>query len=296
MNIKSLGKLFEIKYGLKSEAADPNMKDVEALIRNQLDSLYDIPNKTHNILRACADSNASKPANESEKKAVNGFKFCRDVVSIIDYLKANKDKLTLSEIREKLEKILELIKSNIDATSELQFPDVSELIFLLLPHSKKQDRKFRSQEFAKARKGISRIASKTLTILNDMNKLGGSKEEFGRFEPKAAELSDERRDLFILRFGDAFGIPNIETWDFVLNTDPSLKAPLTRIINALFLGEQPREYSKYKSIIENIVNERKEGSQNNSNYFEEESDAWDNKVALKYNDLTLSKMLKKGNK
>lgn len=240
-----LGQLFGHKYG------EPNFKDVEASIRNQLDALWHIPNQTYNILRACSDANATNPSDERETLALSGFHFCRRIVGIIDYLKANRNDVPLSVVRRGLEEILGLIKESIGSGKENeQFPNVSELIFQMLPSSKKHDRKLRDQQYQKARKGLSRIASISMTILNQMNKLGGATElSEGRFDPRGAKLSQSEIMSFIRQNGDKFGIPDLTSWSLLLDIDPSLELPLTKLIHALSRGQIPKEGEHLKKVI-----------------------------------------------
>lgn len=283
MNLNKLSGFFEQKYELTSQAADPKMADVEANIRNSLDILWEIPNRLFNILRACADASASKPKNINETQAVEGHRFCKRIVSIIDYLKANKKDIPLSDIRKALTLLVKEIKENQkQADEKLQFPHVSELIFQMLSSSSKYDRKLRDQQYAKARKGLSRITSIALTILNAMNKLGGATEEFGRFEPQGAKLSNSEIMSFIRRHGDDYNIPDLETWSHIINTDPSLELPLTRLVHALSRGKIPSGNNEIRSIIQNILDRRQEATQTNAPLFEEEGEAWDKKMAFKY--------------
>ena len=299
--------LLEKKYWLQSRAVEskpsfplpnvtfplPQMADVSASIRSQIDSLWNIPNKTHNILRACADAGASKPKDEHEVKAVEGHKFCQKLLNIVDYLKANRDTVSLSDIRKGLDAVVALIKENIQHTeAEKQFPGVSALIFHLMPSSKKYDRKIRDQEYAKARKGLSRMASIALTILNEMNRLGGKSEEVGRFEPQGAKLSNEEIMSFIRQHGDTYGIPDLATWSLAVDTDPALELPLTKLVHALSRGQVPSGAEKIKPIIQNIISRRQELTQTNAPIFEEEGEAWDHKMASKYNELTLERYTK----
>lgn len=299
--------LLEQKYWLQAQAVEskppsvlpnvtfplPQMADVSASIRNQIDVLWNIPNNTFNILRACADAGAAQPKNEQEDLAVEGYKFCRKVVSIVDYLKANRNELPLSEIRKGITAVVdEIIKNQKREGDELQFPHVSALIFHLLPSSRKHDRKLRDQQYAKARKGLSRMASVALTILNEMNRLGGKSEVGGQFEPQGAKLSQSEIMSFIRQHGDTYGIPDLATWSLVVNTDPALELPLTRLVHALSRGRVPNGADKIKPIIQNIISRRQELTQTNAPVFEEEGEAWDHKMASKYNELTLERYIK----
>lgn len=256
---------YEQKYQLTSHAS-PDLARLENSVRHQLDALWQIPNKSFNILRACADSEASKPQNDNEKLAVEGYHLCRRVVSLADYLKANRDSLSLSDIRESLNKMLAFIA---EAQKDGLFPSVSELIFQLMPSGRKYDRKVREQEYAKARKGLSRMNSLALTILNEMNRAGGANQQEGRFDPKGAELSEEEIVLFIRQAGDKYGISDRQTWTDVVNSDPSLLPELTRLVHAVLRGHSPANGQDIKARIEDILKGRQGAKQTNQVVFDD---------------------------
>jgi hypothetical protein len=241
------------KYGMENDGeVDPSylenkMTDMEHAVRNQLDVLWNLPNKLFNILRICADSNASSAKTEHEQKALKGYHFCYNLVRIIDYLKAHRDTVSLTEIKDGLESVLELINAE-----QPHFENVSALIFEMLPSGKKYDRKIRDQEYAKARKGLSRITSVAMTILDSLEKLGEGSEMGNRFKPEGAKLSQSEIMGFIRQHGDSYGIPDLETWSKLLNADPELEKELTKVIHALLRGRVPRDGERVKSIIEHI--------------------------------------------
>lgn len=286
MYLVRLADYLERKYQLNSLA----MSSIETNIRNGLDSLWNIPNKAFNILRACADADASNPKNQQEELAVKGFQFCQQVVGIVDYLKANRTTLPLKTIKKGLEEILALIKSNM--SGELQFPHVSELIFQIMPYGSKHDRKIRDQEYAKARKGLSRLTSISISLLSDVNKLGGAvNNEAERFEPIGAKLSNQEIMAFIRQYGTAYGIPDLATWSLVLNADPELEKELTKTVHALLRGHSPINTSSVKSAVLGIINQYHELNQPTNNQVLQQEDPepmpllLNEKFAMKYGDL-----------
>lgn len=341
MRIDRLGELLGQKYGLRTEGAvypprkpeipvgglpavhfpTPSMAQVENFVRTHIDTLWNLPNKAFNILRACADSEPKNPKNAHEQLAVDGFKFCRHILSIVDYLKANRDSLSVSDIRKGLTELKNSIVSNmhlkdlsLDAKDpdHKQFPHVSATIFEMMPASKKYERKLRDQQYAKARQGLSRIVSLVLTVINQLNEWGGAGVETGRFEPEGAKLSDEEIEVFIRNNGNSYGIPDKETFYYIIDANPDLEKPLTRLVHALSRGKVPKGADRFKSIIQNILRKRQQLTQTNVSALEkeepgpnpltlfeeedgEESEAWDAKIAFKYNDLALGNLLRKGN-
>jgi hypothetical protein len=253
MNVRELGRLLESKYGsntfLNSKMPP---KQIKASIIDGIDALWQLPNKTFNILRACADADASAPKDEHEKSAVAGFQFCQRAVQIVDYLKAHRNTMGLASIRKALNELIDLIQSNMGEGSS-QFPHVSALIFQMMPYGKKHDRKIREQEYAKARKGLARMVSLAISIINEINKLGGVSEEEGRFDPQGAKLSDGEIVSFIRQYGDDYGIPDIETWSLVVNADPDIEKPLTTLIHALSRGHAPSHGGEVKRMVQDIV-------------------------------------------
>lgn len=64
MNLFKLAKLFTLKYKVAS-----SITEVENDVRQGIDMLWRFANKDFNILRVCADADASKPKNANEKKS-----------------------------------------------------------------------------------------------------------------------------------------------------------------------------------------------------------------------------------
>ena len=262
----------------------PQMPDVEAKVRNALDTLWKIPEgKDFGILRACADAGLKlDPADKAKadysvrQNARKGYWFCRDVMAIIDWLKAERDTATLSEIKEALTDLVNLIKENMGSGGpEAQFMHVSDLIMYLLrrlkSNVKDNDIKFQRN---KAKTGLSRVMSVALEIINYMNKLGGGPEVTGRFTPQPAELLNNDRDWFFRHYGDQFGLPNIQTWDVVIQADPSLVPLLSKLIRALkrpWKESALRKAPAIKRAMRAIILRHVEARKTNAPHFEQEA-------------------------
>src|ERR1700742_3395997 len=106
MKTTRLAELFAIKYKVAASAAD-----LEVPLRKQIDVLWKYPNKLFNILKACAESEPAKGQESLENKAYAGYKFCKQVVEIIDHLKNNQNTISLGELRDNLLRLVKLIES-----------------------------------------------------------------------------------------------------------------------------------------------------------------------------------------
>lgn len=283
MKTNRLGKLLAAKYKFAA-----NADDLEFSLRKKINTLWDYPNKNFNILRACADSQVSKPQNLDEKKAVLGYKFCKQLLSMIDYLKANTNTIKMSEFKELLISIVDLINSNKnislksdDKISDLQFPHISELIFQMIPVSKRHDIKLKNEQYGKAKTGLSRIFGLSLDMLKDienLQKIAPDKFEFineivntlpDKFMPQRAPISELDIIDFIRQHGDKYGLSSQEDWANVFMDNPKLKEEITTVINALNRGHHPKDDLSVKQQIATILQNIKQNKANNANLFED---------------------------
>lgn len=268
MKILRLAELLILKY------ADISPKILKDNIKKDINILWSYIEK-FNILRACAEAAPKNPSNSNEVKAVEGFKFCQQLLSMIDYLQANKETIALSELKKVLFLITNLIKDNTYVKfdtkgriaeegefSDRQFPHVSELIFEIIPATTKHARTQRDQQFAKARAGLSRILSFSLSMLEKLSKLEMMiPDEFdeskiteklpNRFSPQRALLSIYDIIDFIRQHGDEYGISSLEDWSTIFRDDPQLKEEMTTIVNSINRGHYPK--NNVEAIKENIV-------------------------------------------
>lgn len=293
MRLARLAQFYSQKYKIGASAAE-----LEASLRKKIPVLWTYPNKTFGILRACADSGAAKPKSPEERKAVAGYKFCKELLSIVDYLRANWLNIGLTELREALTKIIQLIHSNKDIKFDTegnlseegelapnQFPHVSALIFQMIPTSKKHDVKLRDEQFGKAKTGLARMLSFALSMMDDIHALEkAAPDKFTqhqftktdideplpeRFTPQRAPLSESDILSFIRQNGDAFGIASTEDWATVFRDDPQLKQEMTTVINALNRGHYPRGAADIKMQIAEILRRHEERKSSNAPLFED---------------------------
>lgn len=301
MKIDRLADLLVFKYKLATSSVE-----LEAGLRKKIGMLWSYPNKQFNILRACADSGASKPKNPQERIAVTGHLFCKELLSWIDYLKDNSATLSLGEIRESLLNIAKLIERNKNATfnkagkydaraepTDRQFPHVSELIFQMFPVSRKNDVKLRNEQYSKARTGLSRIVSVASDMMDDVRKLEVMvPEKFthkdttdvdintkmpSRFKPQRSPISVNDIVDFINQHGSDYGISSQEDWATVFRDDPELKDKMTIVINTLNRTPKdatgrplwsPQDAAEMKMIIAEVLKEVEESKSTNAHLFE----------------------------
>lgn len=284
MRLTRLAELLVAKHKFAASAAES-----ENLLRREINLLWNIPNKSFNILKACAESGASKPKDAKENIAVLGHKFCKQLLSLIDYLKSNMLDIPLVEMREVLLNIANLIDSNKDLkfnakgkvsedgeVAPVQFPHVSELIFQITPIRTKHEIKLRNELQGKARTGLSRILSICSTMLDEISQLevmdptkfkavDSVDPEVNieqvvpeRFSPQRAPLSNYDILDFIRQHGDKYGISNTEDWELAFRNDPALKEDITTVINALNRGHSPRNGLSVKDEIAQILQQHKD--------------------------------------
>lgn len=280
-------KILKLAGILTSKYAESSPDKLEDELRKDINTLWKYPNELFNILKACAESQPRAPKDAHQMKALGGFKFCQELLSMIDYLQSKVDTISLGEIREILVSIVDLVKTNKDVKfdvsgkisdkgeiSGIQFPHVSALIFEMIPATTKHGRTIRDQQFGKAKTGLSRILSFTLSMLEKISKLEIMvPEKFTytnvtdvdinnklpeRFEPQRAPLSIYDIIDFIRQYGDEWGIPTFEDWGTVLRDDPILKDKMTTIINAINRGHSPKDASSIKLEIAKILKEFEE--------------------------------------
>lgn len=274
MRILRLAELFVLKHATASSS------DLENSVRADIHMLWQYPNKFHNILKACAEADAKGAKTSDEVKAVEGFKFCQEILSMVDYIQANRDKIGVGELREVLLRLVQMIKDHMRASfdmngkisekgekSAVQFPHVQELIFQMFPSSKKNERKIRDEQYNKAKTGLSRIMSLASTMIDKLSKLEMiAPEKFthvlpndvdvkvpDRFIPQRGILSIYDIVDFIRQHGDEYGIPTTEDWGTVFTNDPQLKEQMTTVINAINRGHAPRDAANVKAEIANIL-------------------------------------------
>jgi hypothetical protein len=265
---------FSKKYGNLFSWAEISPNILEKNIRNEVHTLWRYPNELFTILAACSQAEPSGGKSLEEIKAISGSRFCREVLSIIDFLQIHRDDLPLGEMREALVNLISLIKENLGKkfggeSSSIQFPHVSELIFQMIPVRSKQDRVYRDQQFGKAKTGLSRIMGLAISMSEKMDRLEAiAPEKFSgididhplpeRFKPQRAPLSIHDIVDFIRQHGDEYGVQSQDDWSLALTNDHQLKEQMTTVINAINRGHVPKDGKMVKEEIARIIKAFKE--------------------------------------
>lgn len=267
MKIYRLAKLYTAKYKFAH-----NLHNLEQSIRKKISILWNYPHKLFPILQACAQAGVSKPKGDYEKSVVAGYKFCKNLLEYIDYLKEHQDSLSLNDIKTGLESIVDLInKENISSSTlvPVQFPNVSNLIFELIPISKKHDVKLKNEQYSKAKTGITRILGLSIDLIKELKELpvelDSELEDVSTESPSANYISPQRAPLseydiidFIRQHGEEYNIPSRDTWDLIFMDNPTLKQEMTTVINALNRGHVPINQDLVKMQINDILLQHKQ--------------------------------------
>lgn len=300
MRIVRLADLLATKYKYAMSAVD-----LESAIRKQIPMLWKYPTRLFPILQDCASAGISGAKTPEERKAFAGYKFCKELLSVLEYIHMNWLNISMPELKEKLMHAVSLINDNknLDFTPSgnptknpenlgekslvsVQFPHVSELIHAIFPVNRKYDRKAREEAQNKARTGLSRILSLSLSMLEELSKLElmapedfatqsepASEEEPGlprRFDPQRAQLSVYDIVDFIRQHGAEYGIDTTEDWGKVFLDDPILKQEMTTVINAINRGHAPLDGHNVKVEIDDILRRHKErAAKSNAHLFED---------------------------
>jgi hypothetical protein len=244
MKTDRLWQFLAIKYKVAEDASH-----LEASLRNKIDALYNVVHKSHSILEWCANSDVKKAESDREVQARKGFEFCRKVVNIVDYLKANRNDISFADITDALLALTNVIDENkVVEGSNVQFANVSELIFTGFPTATKYDRKIRDDQFGKMRTGLSRLMSIALDMVKDLEKLDPHEPEETdpiaadptRFKPQRVPLSVYNIIDFIRQHGSEFGIEDRDDWGLVMENNPELKEKMSHIINMSTRGGIPK--------------------------------------------------------
>jgi hypothetical protein len=195
-----------------------------------------------------------------------------------------QDKITLTKLRKQLKELADLIFANknlmVKMTGEIVSPDemtrgtnmvqfqiVSDAIDAISSAGTKPERDLRDTKRTKAKAGLARILSKTIELLEKMQKLEVvAPEKFkvsktdvdistlpSRITPQRAPLS--RHDIvdFIRQYGPEYGILSLEDWTLIFDSNPHMKEEMTTVINALNRGEYPVNAHEMKSYINSIL-------------------------------------------
>jgi len=277
MSLARIAAIYSNKMAAEIEPATLSSKlnNLEEHARFTADILYNLVDR-YNIVRACSESEAKKGQGTTEKQAIKGYLFCKAILSIIDRLKADQDKLPLKIMHEGLRLLLDQISAE---HKKNNFADEVELIFQMLPSGTQYERKLRDEQYGKFRTAMSELvksAKKGIKNIQDYYKLREymekqkievpPEEEYLPFEetnleqelpedfqPTRAPLSVYDIVDFIRQHGDEYGIESRDDWGKVMTYNPELKSLLTGVINAINRGHIPKDKEYVKEQIKNIL-------------------------------------------
>ena len=254
--IQVLAKLYQLKYKIANNEF--------AFLKAYIERLFEVVNKQYNILRTIADCGAKNPKTKEEKYAIAGYKFVNELVSIIDYLKANIDNITLEEIKQAVQNMSNLIaEASDEVQNDRNFAHVAELIFQMFKIRNKSDIKLRNDQYTKMRQGLMRINDILKLMLEKMQDVHDREPEvidvkdikIDNFKPSRGLLSENDIKDFILQYGEEYGITSKQDWEIVVKDDKDMLSALTTVINALNRGHAPIISSFVKEQVKNKLNE-----------------------------------------
>jgi hypothetical protein len=271
MRIVRLADLMAHKYKVAVSTAD-----LEVMVRKHIDTLYNYVHVAYSVLENCAMADASKPTNEHEALAVAGHDFCKALVSGIDYLRKERNKIPLPKLQKALVDMAKLIDDNLAVKGDVQFPQISALIWEMLPMSGQKVKpafvdKTRKEMSNKARHGISRIKSVITQALNDLGKMGMTSDTgtSGRFDAQRTTLDVYEIINFIRRHGGEYGIQDEGDWELVFRNDPQFLQDMTTVINAKQRAHTAVEDEQVKAAIFKALKEHRARTEGvNTPYFE----------------------------
>lgn len=258
------------KYKIAASTAD-----LEVMVRKHIDVLYTYVHGTYGILNDCAMADASNPTNEQEELAVRGHKFCKQLVSIIDFLKKSRNTVTMPELQAALVRMSTLIDKELQVEGGVQFPQISALIWEMIPlHGQKVSpayvEKVRKEKSNKARHGIMRIKSVATTALKELQQMGLSQNPAsGRFEAQRTKLDLYDIIKFIRAHGAQYGIQDEGDWETVFRNDPQFLEDMTTVIYAKERAHSPRDEAYVSAQILKALRDHRARTEGvNAPYFE----------------------------
>lgn len=292
-DIKKLGRLFERKYNLISEAV-PSAPIIAEVKKNLLTAykLYvDGDTAKEPVLKMLADA---------------GEPFSKALLSIFEKLISDINHNNNSQLFLRVNNLLGMIK---EMKEDKDFP-VRSFIHNSIRATKESERNYRERFKSKFEMIVHRISSileKQAKLLQETLPLGTPSDlEGGATDIQRRELSKDKLLMFMRSpAAQQYKLDNMDVMHQILFY-PETKNKLTTLINAVDRGHHPTDGPEVmnvaKSIREWLDNLKKtnvpalenspEKTPANSNLFEEDGDAWDHKMAKKYDNLTLERYIK----
>lgn len=289
--VKRLGQLFEQKYGLVTEAA-PNEQIISQVRKNLL--------LTYNLY--VNSETAKEPIFQMLANAGEPFS-----IALIEIFKGIIENITHHSNTRLFIRINNMMGMIHDAK---QIEGVRKFIHDSVKVTKESERNYREHLKSKFEMILHRVTSlcdKRLKLLKQVLPRGINPElEGGIIEPQRKELSKEQLLMFMKTpMAQLYHLDDMDIMYQILS-DPMMKGKLTTLINAISRGRIPTDgpiiaaetkamrdwlNSKEKTNLPALENNPEKESIN-PNLFEEEGEAWDHKMACKYNDLTLERYIK----
>lgn len=270
MRTVKLAKFLAHKYTVAVSTAD-----LEVMVRKQIDTLYGYINGTYKALRDCAMADASNPTNEQEELAVKGHRFCKQLVTIVDYLKKNRNDIPMPELQSALVRLSTLIDENLKIKGDVQFPQISALVWEMIPMGGQKVKpayveKVRKEMANKVRHGIMRLKSVATTMLDQLEQMGmASSPAKGRFTAERTSLDLYDVIKFIRTYGPQYGIQDEGDWEIVFRNDPQFLQDMTTVIYAKERAHTPREEEQVKAkALQALRDHRARTEGGNQPYFE----------------------------
>jgi hypothetical protein len=286
-----LGKLLGLKYGLVANAAS----SAQILSQVKKDLLL-----TYRLY--VNPETAKEPVLQMLANA--GEPFSKLLVSTFKIIVEDIDSNSNTQLFTRVNNLMGMIH---DAK---QVEDVRKFIHNSVRATKESERNYREHLKSKFEMILHRITSlldKQLKLLQQVLPRGiETRQEVGPLEPQRKELSKEQLLMFMRTpAAQQYRLDDMDVM-YQLLSDPAMKSRVTTLVNAVSRGHVPvdgpavlaeakamrdwidqREKTNF-SALENSP----EKQPANPNLFEEEGEAWDHKMAHKYNDLTLERYAK----
>lgn len=286
--LKKLGQFFEGKYGFVSEAS-PLVEQAKKDFLLTYKLYVNAETTKEPVLQMLA--NAGEP-------------FSKGLISIFKSISESIGQSSNSALYTRINNLMGMIH---DAK---QKEGVRKFIHDSVRVTKESERNYREHLKSKFEMVIHRITSlldKQLKMLQKALPRGlDPEQEGGVIEPQRKELSKEKLLIFMRSPGaQQYRLDDMDVM-YQLLSDPTMKGKLTTLVNAISRGHVPADgpavAAEAKAMRDWIDQREKtnvpalenspEKQPANPNLFEEEGEAWDHKMARKYDNLTLKRYTK----
>jgi|SRR5580698_1328157 hypothetical protein len=286
--LERLGKLLELKYGLVANAAS----NAQILSQVKKDLLL-----TYKLY--VNPETAKEPVLQMLANA--GEPFSKRLIIIFSDIVTNIDDHSNTQLYTRVNNLLGMVH---DAKL---VEDVRKFIHNSVRATKESERNYREHLKSKFEMILHRITSlldKQLKLLQQVLPRGiETRQEGGPLEPQRKELSKEQLLMFMRTpAAQQYRLDDMDVM-YQLLSDPVMKSKITTLVNAISRGHVPVDgpaVTVEAKAMRDWIDQREktnlpalenspEKQPANPNLFEEEGEAWDHKMAHKYNDLTLER-------